>query len=261
MTQELRLYETGTRQHNLYKEMYKTQTYQHVMNKLKQYYFLNNAKLTMIEALCMLDDYIDPSDPDLDLPNSIHAYQTAERVRKEHPKNVEYQVAGLIHDVGKILFKYGEPSYNVVGDTYVVGAKFPETMVYYTTLKDNNPDYYDKRYNTKLGVYKENCGLDKLKLSFGHDEYLYHVLTRNTNHLFPYKLSRVIRYHSFYPWHSFNEYQHFMKNEDYNLLKDVQNFNKYDLYSKEDTSFKLTEGIKKYYEKLLQHFFPEPLQW
>ena len=71
----------------------------------------------------------------------------------------------------------------------------------------------------------------------------------------------VIRYHSFYPWHSFNEYQHFMKNEDYNLLKDVQNFNKYDLYSKEDTSFKLTEGIKKYYEKLLQHFFPEPLRW
>ena len=29
-------------------------------------------------ALNMLDDFVDPSDPDLDVPNSIHAYQTAE---------------------------------------------------------------------------------------------------------------------------------------------------------------------------------------
>ena len=57
----------------------------------------------MIEALNMLDDFVDPSDPDVDTPNSIHAYQTAERIRKEHPNNIELQVAGLLHDVGKIL--------------------------------------------------------------------------------------------------------------------------------------------------------------
>jgi len=34
------------------------------------------------KALSMLDDFVDPSDPDLDVPNSIHAYQTAERIRK-----------------------------------------------------------------------------------------------------------------------------------------------------------------------------------
>ena len=52
-----------------------------------------------------------------------------------------------------------------------------------------------------------------------------------------------------------------MNKDDYILLEEVRNFNKFDLYSKEDTSFKLTTGIKKYYEKLLQHFFPEKLQW
>ena len=31
-------------------------------------------------------------------------------------------------------------------------------------------------YSTKLGIYKEHCGLDKVTLSWGHDEYLYRVL-------------------------------------------------------------------------------------
>ena len=56
----------------------------------------------------MLDEFIDPSDPDLDLPNSIHAYQTAERIRKARPLQYELQLTGLIHDIGKVLFKFGE---------------------------------------------------------------------------------------------------------------------------------------------------------
>ena len=40
MVPKLRLYELDTKQHNLYKEMYKNQTYQHVINKYKQYSFL-----------------------------------------------------------------------------------------------------------------------------------------------------------------------------------------------------------------------------
>ena len=31
-------------------------------------------------------------------------------------------------------------------------------------------------YSTKLGIYKEHCGLDNVTLSWGHDEYLYRVL-------------------------------------------------------------------------------------
>ena len=38
--------------------------------------------MTIQKALSLLDDFIDPSDPDLDVENSIHAYQTAERFVK-----------------------------------------------------------------------------------------------------------------------------------------------------------------------------------
>ena len=38
--------------------------------------------MSIHSALNMLDSFVDPSDPDLDVPNSIHAYQTAERIRK-----------------------------------------------------------------------------------------------------------------------------------------------------------------------------------
>ena len=50
------------------------------------------------------DNFIDPSDPDVDLPNSIHAYQTAERIRKKYPLDKQLQITGLIHDLGKVLF-------------------------------------------------------------------------------------------------------------------------------------------------------------
>jgi inositol oxygenase len=255
----LRIYKTDTNQHNLYKEMYKNQTYENVLKKIDTYNNLNKKRLKMKEALDMLDDFIDPSDPDMDLPNSVHAYQTAERIRKDYPENYAYQVIGLIHDVGKILFKFGEEPYNVVGDTYVVGAKFPESIVYYESIKEN-PNFNNPKYNSLLGVYSENCGIDNVKISYGHDEYLYNVLLKN-KHSLPYKYARIIRYHSLYPWHSSDEYRHFMNDDDYILLEQVRDFNKYDLYSKEDTNFELTNKIKDYYESLLNLFFPELLNW
>ena len=50
---------------------------------------------------------------------------------EKYPDDKEYQLIGLIHDLGKVLFTFGEPDYAVVGDTYVVGCKLPKTMVYY----------------------------------------------------------------------------------------------------------------------------------
>ena len=70
----------------------------------------------------------------------------------------------------------------------------------------------------------------------------------------------IIRYHSFYPWHSNNEYMYLMDNEDKTTLKDVRLFNKYDLYSKEDNDF-IGDDIKTYYYNLLNTFFPQKLSW
>ena len=47
--------------------------------------------------------------------------------------------------------------------------------------------------------------------------------------------------------------------EDEITLKNVLDFNQFDLYSKEDVNFVLTDEIKEYYDKLLKEYFPEEL--
>ena len=257
---KLRQYEKNTPQYFLYKDMHKNQCYDYVKAKYFQYNKLDNSKMKMKDALEMMDEFIDPSDPDVDDKNSIHAYQTAERIRIKHPENKELQVVGLIHDLGKVLFKLGEPNWAVVGDTYVVGCEFPKTIVYYDTLKEN-PDFNNSDYNTKSGIYKENCGLKNLLVTFGHDEYLYQVLKQNKNHKISNENMNTIRYHSFYPWHTGNSYRHLTTEEDEITLKNVLDFNQFDLYSKEEVNFVLTDEIKEYYDKLLKEYFPEELQW
>lgn len=256
----LRVYDKNTPQFYFYQTMHENQCYSFVKSKLEQYNKSYNEIFSMNAVLEMMDDFIDPSDPDIDEPNSYHAYQTAESIRTREPNNKALQLCGLIHDLGKILFKFNEPSWAVVGDTYVLGCKFPETIVYHDTLVEN-PDKHNALFNTKYGIYEPNCGIKNLMLSVGHDEYLYHVLKSNKNHKFPEKYQNVIRFHSFYPWHTGGSYREFMKPEDESLLQDVLDFNKYDLYSKADIEFIVTDDIKSYYKKLIDEFFPESLIW
>ena len=98
--------------------MHINQTIDMVKSLKEKYGKCDKMKMTISKALSMLDDFVDPSDPDLDVPNSIHAYQTAERIRKKFPKDKAIQIIGLIHDVGKVLFKFGEPSWAVVGEIH-----------------------------------------------------------------------------------------------------------------------------------------------
>ena len=51
----------------------------------------------------------------------------------------------------------------------------------------------------------------------------------------------VIRYHSFYPWHTSGEYSQFMNKDDNKKLVNVNEFNQFDLYSKfPDTFYVIT---------------------
>ena len=78
-------------------------------------------------------------------------------------------------------------------------------------------------HSTKYGMYEPNCGLDKVMMSFGHDEYLYQVLVRNGSTLPPAALY-IIRFHSFYPWHTGNAYDHLCTDYDREMLAWVQEF-------------------------------------
>ena len=71
----------------------------------------------------------------------------------------------------------------------------------------------------------------------------------------------IIRYHSFYPWHSKGEYRQFMNEEDNITLKNVNFFNQFDLYSKEEKDFQITDEMKQYYANLLNEYFPNELYW
>lgn len=245
-------------QYAFYKEQHIHQTYEYALQKRSKNYC---TTMKMSDALKLLDSFVDPSDPDVSVANSIHAYQTAERIRKEHPNNFELQICGLIHDLGKILFSFGEPSWAVVGDTFVVGCEFPKSIVFYDTLK-LNPDFNHPVYGTENGIYKEKCGIENLVLSHGHDEYLYNVLQKNQdNHYLSKKYQNVIRFHSFYPWHTAGEYVRFECETDENIKQDVLEFNKYDLYSKMETNFVLTNEIQEYYDKLLNKFFPDDIHF
>merc|ERR1719376_69366 len=117
------------------------------------------------EALDMLNALVDESDPDLDLPNIVHAFQTAERIREEHPDKEWFHLVGLIHDLGKIMAFYGEPQWAVVGDTFPVGCMPQPSIVFGEDSSKNNPDTHDSRHNSKLGIYKEGCGIENVMMS------------------------------------------------------------------------------------------------
>ena len=93
-------------------------------------------------------------------------------------------------------------------------------------------------------------------LSWGHDEYIYHV---TKDHL-PVEAQYMLRYHSFYPWHREGEYRQLTNAQDREMLKWVLEFNRYDLYTKSHEPPDV-EALKPYYEDLIAEFFPAKLRW
>ena len=90
------------------------------------------------EAMEFLNTLVDDSDPDTELSQIEHLMQTAEAIRADgHPR--WFILTGLIHDLGKILCLFGEPQWAVVGDTFPVGCRFSERIVFPEFFQDN-PD-------------------------------------------------------------------------------------------------------------------------
>src|SRR5437773_639480 len=83
-----------------------------------------------------------------------------EQIRHDgHPR--WFILAGLIHDLGKILCLYGEPQWAVVGDTFPVACAWSDRIVFHEFFVEN-PDRDEPRYQRRLGIYEENCGLENV---------------------------------------------------------------------------------------------------
>ncbi|XP_043980595.1 inositol oxygenase isoform X2 [Gambusia affinis] len=242
-----------------YSVMHTNQTVDFVQQKHAVWTHCNHSQMGMMDAIMSLDQLVDESDPDVDFPNSFHAFQTAEGIRKEHPDKDWFQLVGLIHDVGKILALWDEPQWAVVGDTFPVGCKFQNSIVFRESTFQDNPDEKNPKYKTEYGIYEPNCGLDKVLMSWGHDEYLYRVIKFN-NCSIPEEGLYMIRFHSFYPWHSHGDYTHLCNHKDLQMLPWVKEFNKFDLYTK-TTDLPNVDELRPYYQSLIDKYCPGVLQW
>lgn len=114
-------------------------------------------------------------------------------------------------------------------------VKTPDTSKYrrelvHSSKKDRGKTFFTFRFSTKYGMYKPKCGIDKLLMSWGHDEYLYRVLVHNKTKL-PNQALAMIRYHSFYPWHAGGDYMHFCTNEDMEMLKWINDFKQVSIFN------------------------------
>jgi len=242
-----------------YYEMHRNQTYQFACSQREKYKPGIVGEYTIMEMMDVVAKLVDESDPDTSLPNDIHMYQTAERIREAYPDQPWFALVGLIHDLGKVLALHGEPQWAVVGDIFVTGCQLGPSVVFGLPSFEGNPDITDPRYNTKYGVYSENCGLKNVVTSWGHDEYMHQVLVRNNTTIPPEGLY-MIRYHSLYPWHHHGDYDHLCDETDRAMLPWVQKFSSFDLYSKGE-EIPDVEAIKPFYEGLIEKYCPGKLLW
>jgi inositol oxygenase len=254
--EQFRNYEADARPsvREFYRLNHRHQSHDFVQQKRKDFLSLQRKKMGVWEALEFLNTLVDDSDPDTDLTQLDHLLQTAEQIRNDgHPR--WFVLTGLIHDLGKILCLYGEPQWAVVGDTFPVGCAWSEKIVFHEYFNDN-PDRAKPEFQTRLGIYQEGRGLDSVCMSWGHDEYLYHV----TKEYLPTEALYMIRYHSFYPAHRDGEYDYLMNDQDRKMFDWVRKFNPYDLYTKSHGRPDLKK-LKPYYDDLIKEYFPAQLSW
>src|SRR5262245_31742031 len=185
-----------------YRLNHRHQTYEFVARKRQEYLTLQRRSMSVFESLDFLNTLVDDSDPDIELDQLQHLLQTSEAIRADGHEDW-FVLTGLLHDLGKVLCLFGEPQWAVVGDTFPVGCAFSDRIVFAEFFSEN-PDASDSRYQSRLGVYGEGCGLQNICLSWGHDEYFYHVM----KDYLPEPALYMIRYHSFYAWHREGQYDY-----------------------------------------------------
>ena len=127
-----------------YRLNHQNQTLEFVLRKKREFLQFNRRKMGIWQAMEYLNTLVDDSDPDTDLSQLEHLLQTAEAIRADGHEDW-FILTGLVHDLGKILCLFGEPQWAVVGDTFPVGCRFSEKIVYHEFFEEN-PDSKDSEY-------------------------------------------------------------------------------------------------------------------
>jgi len=265
-----------------YADMRRFQTVDYVRRQIAFHGAFDHQRMTVREAFDALSTFVDASDPDTELPQLQHALQTAESIRAAGQPGW-FQLVGLIHDLGKVMFLWGADEdgqdgspggqqWALGGDTWVVGCPIPDTVVF-PELSALSPDAADPRYGggggggggggvsvssgENNGMYEAGCGMENLVYAWGHDEFMYRCLVHN-GCPFPPEALAMVRYHSCYPWHNKGSYARFEAAGDAALKEHVLEFNKYDLYTKCVTQVDV-EAVWPHYQALIDKYMPGKL--
>jgi len=260
----------GTHVERTYSDMYKGQTLEHVEQMHKHYSNHLHGDLPVWDALELLSKVVDESDPDTELPQIIHALQTAESIAARMHDDPAMAgkdwlpLVGLIHDLGKIMLlkDYGSlPQWSVVGDIFPINIPLHPACIYQAK------HFHAENPTISGGVQppEHGCGFDKLNFSWSHDQYLAMVLERSGT-LLPPEAIYMVRYHSFYPWHTpprtwdiaayGRPYSEYASDFDRHMLPYLHVLQKADLYSKTRV-----EPNRKHYEDLVKKYLPHPLKF
>ena len=276
---------------NTYKKMLENQTLKYVQNIQNKYKTFPNKKYNLWDTIDQLNNICDDSDPDTDLPQIIHAYQTGLSLKNKNIDNFNIRnlftdkewdrldsnlkkkyectikdfyhnitdwdwlsLIGFIHDLGKILIteEYGSlEQWSVVGDTFPLGQQLSESYIYH------NNNFHINNNSLTQNTYINNIGFENIIMSWGHDEYLASVLEKNNTN-FPKEAIYIIRFHSFYCWHSPPDnldrgYINLANDFDWYMLPLLKFFQKSDLYSKSRNIPSFIE-IKNEFSKLIEKY-------
>src|SRR6202158_6125700 len=121
--------ETNPTVTEFYRQNHAQQTFDFVLQKKAEYCSLKRGKKSIWEMAEYLNTLVDDSDPATDLTQTAPLPQTAEPIRKDgHPR--WFVLAGLVHDLGKVLCLYGESQWAVVGDTFPVGCAYSDQIIF-----------------------------------------------------------------------------------------------------------------------------------
>ena len=281
-----------------YKNMLTEQSIEKTVFALSSFFETNGLSYNIWNIINRLDDIVDDSDPDTDLPQIIHCYQTAEAIRRNciqsngmlkdipirsifsdkewngipakyrlmynrsmhqlyhHIKTWDwFLLVGFIHDLGKVILlpDFGNlPQHFAVGDTFPLGNKLDKNFVFY------NKNYHHNNEDLNIDIYMNHCGFDNVIFSWGHDEYLAKSLERNKTKL-PREAIYLIRYHSFYSWHTPSTgqigYKHLANDYDWYMLPLLKCLQKADLYSKLPNIPDI-DSIKYIFDTLIDKYIP-----
>ncbi|KAK6614613.1 hypothetical protein H4I96_00934 [Botrytis cinerea] len=174
-----------------------------------------------MEGALLLNKFVDQSDPDTEVGQLEHLFQTSEAIR-EAGRPEWMVVAGFVHDLGKLWCLMGAKDSGIL-------SEIPSQL------------WIRQTYDV-----------------MGHDEVLYQILKDQST--LPPEALAMIRYHSFYPWHFENEYSHFENEHDRAMKPWVKDFNQFDLYSKSDSPPDV-EKLIPIYEEIFAKYFPDKVNF